>query len=95
MDKNRQKEHTYKARKKQIESNRAYIVKYKKNNPCIDCGERNPELLEFHHLNPQTKRFEICKGVVGRSHKQLREEMAGCVLLCKNCHELRHQKTIA
>ncbi len=45
--------------------------------------------LEFHHVNPATKSFEVnsrCK----RSWDAIIEEIAKCVLLCSNCHKEVH-----
>jgi hypothetical protein len=53
---------------------------------CILCGyDRCVAALEFHHVDPKTKRFQIGMSVM-RSLAVLREEAAKCVLLCSNCH---------
>ncbi len=54
---------------------------------CADCGMRHPAVLEFHHLDPTKK-----EGMVGKmsSMKKIREEAAKCVVLCANCHRIRH-----
>jgi 5-methylcytosine-specific restriction endonuclease McrA len=59
---------------------------------CAICGyDRSTAALEFHHVNPATKRFSIAQQGFGRSLDQLRAEAAKCVLLCSNCHaEVEH-----
>lgn len=54
---------------------------------CCICGyDRFAGALQFHHLDPRSKRFSLSqKGhTVGIS--QARDEAAKCVLLCANCH---------
>ncbi len=54
---------------------------------CCLCGyDRCVSALEFHHLDPVTKRLGIAAGGLGHSLETLREEIAKCVLLCSNCH---------
>lgn len=53
---------------------------------CCICGyDRWTGALEFHHLDPETKRIEISHGAA-LSLKMLREEAQKCVLVCSNCH---------
>lgn len=54
---------------------------------CIDCGFSHPAAMEFHHLDPSQK-----EGFVSRiqSASKLRKEMKKCVVLCSNCHRIRH-----
>ena len=54
---------------------------------CRLCGyDRCVSALEFHHLDPATKRLGIAAGGLSRSLAVLRAEIAKCVLLCSNCH---------
>jgi len=54
---------------------------------CIACGYRAcVGVLQFHHVNPATKRFDLARGGVTRSLDRARAEAAKCVLLCANCH---------
>lgn len=57
---------------------------------CQVCGEREPAAIDFHHLDPTTKRF-----IIGKLAKDLRlvnviEEMLGCCCICANCHRKYH-----
>lgn len=52
---------------------------------CRLCGySRCERALEFHHLDPKTKQFQITSHT--RSLARLRAEASKCVLLCSNCH---------
>lgn len=54
---------------------------------CLLCGyDRCVAALEFHHLDPATKRFGLGSRGLALSIERLREEAAKCVLLCSNCH---------
>ncbi len=94
MYKNREsrKEYFNKRRKETI----SFIRKFKENKKCNICDwNKHPEILQFHHINPKEKRFELGTGGVGNySRKTLEEEIAKCELLCPNCHEwLHYQET--
>jgi len=52
---------------------------------CVLCGySRCDRALEFHHLDPKAKQFQITSHT--RSLAKLRAEASKCVLLCSNCH---------
>jgi transposase len=53
---------------------------------CFVCGyDRYAGALEFHHVDPSTKRATI-GGLGGRAIARARLEARNCVLLCSNCH---------
>ena len=75
-------------RKRRVVSNRmAYLVAYLKENPCVDCGESDPIVLEFDHL--RDKRFSISEGLQGRNWQSVLDEIAKCEVVCANCHRRR------
>lgn len=54
---------------------------------CVRCGYRgSPAALQFHHVDPATKRFSISRSGISRALASARAEAAKCVLLCANCH---------
>lgn len=54
---------------------------------CVLCGYGAcMAALQFHHVDPATKRFEVGSRGLTRSWKAVRAEAAKCVLLCANCH---------
>ena len=64
---------------------RAYIKDYLKANPCVDCGEADPVILEFDHV--RDKDFNISDATrKGVSMKKLSDEIAKCEVRCSNCH---------
>ena len=62
---------------------------------CVDCKISYPEypyvIFDFHHLDPQTKDVDWTKLRL-RSEDKIREELKNCILLCSNCHRIRHHK---
>ena len=63
-------------------------------NKCADCGGTfHPCQYDFHHIDPSTKVAgvtQLCQN--GRKMETILAEAAKCVLLCANCHRLRHFK---
>ncbi|HWA53969.1 MAG TPA: helix-turn-helix domain-containing protein [Solirubrobacterales bacterium] len=54
---------------------------------CIICGySRCQRALQFHHLDPATKKFHIGHGGHTRALSRARAEAKKCALLCANCH---------
>lgn len=54
---------------------------------CVLCGyDRSVAALQFHHVDPDSKRFELSSRGVAQALEKVREEAAKCVLLCANCH---------
>ena len=63
------------------------LVEFFRAHPCVDCGEVDPVVLEFDHVNE--KAFNISKGVRDRSWEQVLREMSKCDVVCANCHRRR------
>lgn len=60
---------------------------------CLDCGKSYPlACYDFHHLDPNQKEFDPCSKLTSKKEKFL-EELRKCVLLCANCHRVRHFDT--
>ena len=54
---------------------------------CVVCGySRHPQALQFHHLEPESKRLALSAQGVSYSLERLRSEAQKCVLLCAVCH---------
>jgi hypothetical protein len=71
----------------------AWLLEYLKSHPCIDCGERDPIVLEFDHRDGTVKRFEI--GSARRRSNALQaviDEVSKCDVRCANCHRRRTYK---
>ena len=55
---------------------------------CCKCGEDRPWVIQFHHIDPSNKSFNITSGV--RSRSAIWNEVSKCVCLCSNCHDEFH-----
>ena len=68
----------------------AFLIEFFKSNPCADCGESDPMVLEFDHLGD--KLFNIAQGVRDRGWQVFLDEIAKCDVVCANCHRRRTAK---
>jgi hypothetical protein len=64
-----------------------YLIEYFKEHPCIDCGERDPIVLEFDHVGE--KSFDVGQGLPERNWQSILDEIAKCEVVCANCHRRR------
>ena len=56
---------------------------------CRLCGfAEYAGALQFHHVDPTTKAFQLGGRGLTRSIEALRAEARKCVLLCANCHAM-------
>ena len=61
-----------------------------KGGKCEICGyNKSNNALEFHHINPLEKEFNISHSSAKLS--SLKEEASKCMLLCANCHREIHE----
>ena len=57
---------------------------------CQEClGVFHPAVFEFHHLNPEEKDRDPSK-MFQLSWERIKAELDKCLLLCANCHRLKH-----
>jgi hypothetical protein len=57
---------------------------------CAACGwAGNQAALQFHHREPGRKDFTL-GNVANKSWDSIKNEIKKCVLLCANCHAIRH-----
>ena len=72
---------------------RIEYINSKKRVPCADCGGEFPEYcMDFHHIvdKPYLNRVSIKNYLKDRSVKRIDEELDKCVVVCANCHRIRH-----
>lgn len=58
---------------------------------CLLCSEDESACLDFHHLDPTSKEFDVSKMPgYGISKKSILKEISKCIVLCANCHRKLH-----
>ena len=66
-----------------------YVKKF--GSVCLDCEREYIDcVFEFHHIDPKTKIHADPSKVFMFSDKRIEEELNKCVMLCANCHRIRH-----
>lgn len=68
------------------------LIEYK-GGKCEICGyDKNLSALEFHHIDPSEKEFQLdSRHLSNTSIEKLKSEINKCMLLCANCHrEIHH-----
>lgn len=80
--------------KEYVEKRRKWFTEYKSTLKCSRCPENHPSCLEFHHIDPKTKRFEISESINKKIKlkEEILEEIKKCEILCSNCHRKLHWK---
>ena len=71
------------------------IVEFWKNHlggKCKKCNESRLHILDFHHLDVNTKGTDISTLVnhLGDTNPKIEQEVNKCILLCSNCHRDFH-----
>ena len=58
-------------------------------NGCSICGyNKCDEALDFHHVNPRNKKFNVTvTSLNGLGLEKILIEMNKCILICSNCHD--------
>ena len=67
--------------------NNTRLVEVLQQSGCVDCGERDPIVLDFDHR--KDKRAMVTRLAMGCSLQTLEAEIAKCDIRCANCHRLR------
>lgn len=75
-------------------NNKKWFLELKKELKCTKCGyNKHPAALDFHHLDPKDKKFNITLTNYPKySKEQILDEIKKCVVLCSNCHRIEHSK---
>jgi len=73
---------------------RLWIKEYKAILKCERCGQNHPATIQFHHLDPSKKDFNISVAVKNSfSIEKIQEEINKCIVLCANCHCIEHYQS--
>jgi len=66
------------------------LTDYMLSHPCVICGETDPIVLEFDHIN--TKKYAISKMISNYHWDKILDEINKCQVLCCNCHRRKTAK---
>ena len=87
------KEDLYANQKKYRINIRAKMYKYLSDKSCLDCGEADPIVLDFDHIDPKEKTRSIAKFMSGHnSWESILLEIGKCEIRCANCHRRKSHK---
>jgi len=81
-DRNRKQERRVYHKKRYYETLSECIEKL--GGECVKCGVK--ERLQFDHIHPKDKLFEITKRLLISDREKFQEELDKCQLLCYDCH---------
>lgn len=77
------KKHKEAAKKRRIDyKSRVEALK----TPCVKCGDTRLYVIDFHHIDPETKNFNINRKIASKHFETIEKEVEKCVCLCRNCH---------
>lgn len=69
---------------------RRWLNTYKKLRGCDSCGyNEHAVALDFDHIEPIQKKFNISHRLCNATLKSLFREIRKCRLLCANCHRVK------
>jgi hypothetical protein len=72
--------------------NICFVSNYLAAHPCVDCGEADPVVLDFDHVDG--KSMAISAGLIGWSIARIIQEIRKCEVRCANCHRRRTAKQL-
>ena len=77
---------------KRVKVLRNYVFDFLKNKECVDCGNNNPVVLEFDHINDN--KIDNISKMIWKAVKidTLIKEIKKCEIRCANCHRIRTSK---
>lgn len=66
------------------------VLEYFRTHPCVECGETDPTVLEFDHVDPREKTANVAELIKRRrGWRTILAEIEKCVVRCANCHRRR------
>ncbi len=72
---------------------RAYVRLFKESHRCEVCGEARTVCLDFHHRDPDSKKFSLSDAET-YSIVRIDAEIKKCILVCANCHRVIHANDV-
>lgn len=88
--KKKARKHTNNAKEKTV----LLLIDYFKDNLCANCGEGDPIVLDFDHIDPKNKSIEVSRLITNGFTKwsEIMVEISKCQVLCANCHRRKTAK---
>ena len=88
---NNQSYQSYQAQQRRGRERKLQLIKLR-GGKCEKCNYRkNYAALEFHHVNPKNKNFQLdLRSLSNRRWEVILEEVEKCRLFCSNCHAEEH-----
>lgn len=74
-----------------ISENKNKMYSYLLEHPCVDCGEKDPIVLQFDHVRGK-KRKAVSALMFGFSWETVEKEIRKCEVRCANCHQRKTVK---
>ena len=68
------------------EQGRKFVWDYLSTHPCVDCGECDPVVLEFDHVEGIKVASISSMVAMGYSIPTIQKEIEKCEVRCANCH---------
>lgn len=66
------------------------LLDYFSGHPCVDCGNADPTVLEFDHLDGKSKLHGVGRMIrCSCPWEEILSEIAKCEVVCCNCHSKR------
>lgn len=77
----------YAAQKRHRIRIRVRLLEFLSTRECVDCGERDPIVLEFDHRKSDSKVKNVARFLSGHhSWESVFKEIEKCDIRCANCH---------
>jgi hypothetical protein len=76
------------AKRRRQEEAKALVRRHLETNPCVDCGEADPLVLEFDHLRDKRAAVSALR-VAATKCAAIAAEISKCEVVCANCHRRR------
>lgn len=67
-----------------------YIFREKALGGCERCPEKDPDCLDFHHIDSKTKSFGLDRNCMSKSLQAVKDEIGKCIMICANFHRKLH-----
>ena len=77
--------------KEKYQERKGKVNEFKSQEGCQKCGDKRSYVLDYHHIDPQTKEATIAR-ITSNNNKMndIQKEIEKCVILCANCHREYH-----